>query len=211
MGLQLINMKKIIVDVGATGFPAAMEYPDGFILRNLSVEEIKLHPNLEVHLFEPNIDFYNKLIERFGELTNFHIYPTALSNKKGIFDFYLTGKQDCSSLLPPEEEAWVNRPDVTNYQVTQVEVDLMENVIPNLPYISYLKLDTQGTEYEILEGMGGLLDKTHYVRCETSNIGQYKNQKTQKDIIALMESKGFIYLEEKRIGADIFFVNPNFK
>ena len=59
--------------------------------------------------------------------------------------------------------------------------------------------------------MGGLLDKTHYVRCETSNRGQYKNQKTQKDIIALMESKGFIYLEEKRIGADIFFVNPNFK
>ena len=35
-------MKKIIVDVGATGFPAAMEYPDGFRLRDLSVKEIKL-------------------------------------------------------------------------------------------------------------------------------------------------------------------------
>lgn len=211
MGLQLINMKKIIVDVGATGFPAAIEYPDGFRLRGLSIEEIKLNPNLEVYLFEPNIDFYNILVKRYGESTNFHIYPIALSNKKGTFDFYLTDKQDCSSLLPPKEESWVNRPDVTNYQVTQVEVDLMENILPDLPYISYLKLDTQGTEYEILEGMGDLLHKTHYVRCEVSNAEQYKNQKTQKDIIALMESKGFTYLKDKRVGSDILFVNPNFK
>ena len=211
MGLQLINMKKIIVDVGATGFPNAVEYPDGFRLRGISIKEIKLNPNLEVYLFEPNIDFYNILVKRFGGLSNFHIYSTALSNKKGTFDFYLTDKQDCSSLRPPKEESWINRPDVTNYQITQVEVDLMKNILPGLPYISYLKLDTQGSEYEILEGMGDLLDKTHYVRCETSIKGNYIGERTNKEVISFMESKGFTYLEEERVGADIFFVNPNFK
>ena len=201
-------MKKIIVDVGATGFPAAIRYPDGFELN--TEEESKVDLTLEVYLFEPNLGFYDKLKEQFGELTNFHIYPIALSNKKGIFDFYLTGKQDCASLYRPKEEAWPNRPDVTNFEIVQVEVDLMKNVLPNLPYISYLKLDTQGTEYEILEGMGDLLLKTHYVRCEISLYGQYENQKTKEDIVSFMKSKGFIYLEEKMQGADIFFVNPNF-
>jgi FkbM family methyltransferase len=202
-------MKKIIVDVGATGFPAAISYPDGFKLNNK--EESKADSTLEVYLFEPNLDFYNKLIEQFGELSNFHLYQLALSNKKGTFDFYLTDKQDCSSLRPPKEESWVNRPDVTNYQITQVKVDLMKNVLSDLPYISYLKLDTQGSEYEILEGMGDLLDKTHYIRCETSTYGMYVGERTYKEVISLMESKGFIYLKEENIGPDIFFINPNFK
>ena len=209
MGLQQTNMKKIIVDVGATGFPAAISYPDGFKLNNK--EESKVDSTLEVYLFEPNLDFYNKLIEQFGELTNFRIYPLALSNKKGTFDFYLTDKQDCSSLKAPKEEAWVNRPDVTNFTMLQVEVDLMKNVLPNIPYISYLKIDTQGSEYEILEGMGDLLNKTHYVRCEISNHGQYVGERTKWEVISFMESKGFIYLEEEQQGADIFFINPNFK
>ena len=208
MGLQQINMKKIIVDVGATGFPAAMRYPDGFELNNR--EESKVDSTLEVYLFEPNLDFYDKLVKDFGELSNFHIYPIALSNKKGTFDFYLTDKQDCASLRPPKEEAWVNRPDVTNFKTIQVEVDLMKDILPDLPYISYLKLDTQGTEYEILEGMGDLLLKTHYVRCEVSRYGQYIGQRTMNEIISFMESKGYIYLEEARQGGDIFFVNPNF-
>lgn len=202
-------MKTIIIDVGATGFPAAMRYPDGFELNTR--EESKVDSTLEVYLFEPNLDFYNLLKEQFGGLTNFHIYPIALSNKKGTFDFYLTNKQDCASLLPPKEEAWINRPDVTNFKTIQVEVDLMKNILPDLPYISYLKLDTQGTEYEILEGMGDLLLKTHYVRCEISISGQYIGQKTKEDVVSFMESKGFIYLEEAIQGADIFFVNPNFK
>ena len=209
MGLQQTNMKKIIVDVGATGFPAAISYPDGFKLNNK--EESKVDSTLEVYLFEPNLDFYNKLIEQFGELTNFRIYPLALSNKKGTFDFYLTDKQDCSSLKAPKEEAWVNRPDVTNFTMLQVEVDLMKNVLPNIPYISYLKIDTQGSEYEILEGMGDLLNKTHYVRCEISTQGQYVGERTKWEVISFMESKGFIYLEEEQQGADIFFINPNFK
>ena len=73
-------MKTIIIDVGATGFPAAMRYPDGFELNTR--EESKVDSTLEVYLFEPNLDFYNLLKEQFGELTNFHIYPIALSNKK---------------------------------------------------------------------------------------------------------------------------------
>ena len=209
MGLQQTNMKKIIVDVGATGFPAAISYPDGFELNTR--EESKVDSTLEVYLFEPNLDFYNKLVEQFGELTNFRIYPLALSNKKGTFDFYLTDKQDCSSLKAPKEEAWVNRPDVTNFTMLQVEVDLMKNVLPNIPYISYLKIDTQGSEYEILEGMGDLLNKTHYVRCEISNYGQYVGERTKWEVISFMESKGFIHLEKERQGADIFFINPNFK
>lgn len=200
-------MKKIIVDVGATDFPAAISYPDGFEVN----PKTDIDPNLEVYLFEPHPSFYNKLCDQFSHFENFHLYPLALSNKKGTFDFYLTDKQDCSSLRAPKEEAWVNRPEVTNFKIIQVEVDLMENILPDLPYISYLKLDTQGSEYEILEGMGNLLNKTHYVRCEISNQGQYIGERTKWEVISLMESKGFKYLEEAQKGADIFFVNPNFK
>ena len=58
----------------------------------------------------------------------------------------------------------------------------MKNVLSDLPYISYLKLDTQGTEYEIFEGMGDLLLKTHYIRCEADSIEKYKDQKLRKEI-----------------------------
>jgi hypothetical protein len=82
---KMKKMKTIIVDVGATGFPAAMRYPDGFELSTR--EQSQTDPTLEVYLFEPNLDFYDKLVKDFGELSNFHIYPIALSNKKGTFDF----------------------------------------------------------------------------------------------------------------------------
>ena len=205
MGLQLINMKTIIVDVGATGFPHSIDYPPtGFEIN----QQNKWDPNLEIYLFEPNPEYYSKLESLYGGKDNYHLYQLALSNKKGTFDFYLTDKNECASLRPPVEKAWPNRPDVTNYQITQVKVDLMKNVLSDLPYISYLKLDTQGTEYEIFEGMGDLLLKTHYIRCEADGIEKYKGQKLRKEIIEFLESKGFKLGLDQR-GGDIFFENTN--
>lgn len=200
-------MKTIIVDVGATGFPHSINYPPtGFEIN----QDNKYDPNLEIYLFEPNPTYFDRLNSWYGKKDNYHLYQLALSDKKGIFNFYLTDKNECASLRVPNNEYWPNRPDVLNYQVIQVEVECMYNILKDLPYISFLKLDTQGTEYEVMKGMGELLKKTHYIRCEADSVPKYKDQKLRKEIIEFLESEGF-KLGFDDVGGDLFFENITFK
>lgn len=196
-------MKTIIVDVGATGFPHSINYPPtGFEIN----QNNKLDSNLEIYLFEPNPISFGKLDSWYGKNSNYHLHQLALSNQKGTLDFYLTDKHECASLREPIVEAWPNRPDVTNYKKVLVNVDTMKNVIPDLPYITFLKLDTQGTEYEVLEGMEDLLLKTQYIRCEADSIQKYRDQKIRNEIIHFLELKNFeLQFDDK--GGDLYFKN----
>lgn len=171
-------MKKIIVDVGATGFPA-------------SSYGYKKSQNTEVYLFEPHPDFYKILKNKFENDKTITLYDIALSDQKGTSNFYLTQKGNCSSLRQPNQEVLKDRKDITQYKKIEVKTDTMDNVLGHLLHIDYLKLDAQGSEYEILLGATEVLKKTKYVKCEVEFTEWYKGQKLAKDVVDLLESRGF--------------------
>ena len=70
-------MNRIIVDIGASGFPAS----------SYGVNDINKD---EIYLFECHPDFYSDLNNKYENRNNITIYDTALSDKKGTLDFYAT-------------------------------------------------------------------------------------------------------------------------
>jgi len=190
--------KRIIVDVGASGFPAS----------SYGVDDINKD---EIYLFECHPDFYSDLNNKYGNHNNITIYDTALSDKKGTFDFYLTQKRNCSSLREPNT-AVLNRRDLINYKKIQVNADTMDNVLGHLSHIDFLKMDTQGSEYEILQGAKEILKKTHHIKCECEYEEWYKGQKLAEDVVSFLKSVGFEQTSIAKIAsshADIYFKNTN--
>ena len=200
-------MKKIIVDVGSEGFPYGCYGDVSNVLNNSAFNEW-VSGDREIHLFECYQESFLELKEKYDKFNNIFIYDTALSNYSGSSVFYKTEKKQCSSLLEPNKKQLKQREDITNYSTTEVKVDTLDNVLGHLSHIDYLKLDTQGSEYEILLGAQELLKVTDKIKCEVEFKEWYKGQKLEKDIIELLSDYEFSEVSRKKGSADhcdIFF------
>ena len=172
--------KHIVVDIGAQGFPEG-----GYGYQNSLTEEI--------YLFECHPDYYKDLVEKHGKKHNYYISNVALSDKKGTADFYMTQKRNCSSLREPNKncKSLKDRPDITSYKKTTVKTDTMDNLLGHLSHIDNLKLDTQGSEYEILQGGKEILKRTNNIKVEVEFEESYIGQKQAEDIDLLLTGWGF--------------------
>ena len=200
-------MKKIIVDIGADAFPYG-SYGDVHNVLNKSVFDKWISGDREIHLFDCCPEAFSRLTKQYGEFDNIFIYDTALSNYSGSARFYKTQKQQCSSLLKPNKKILHNRKDIIKYSTIEVEVDTLDNILGHLSHIDYLKLDTQGSEYEILQGAKNLLKVTDKIKCEVEFTEWYEGQKLEKDVIKLLSEYGFEEKERKNASkshCDIFF------
>ena len=169
---------KTIIDVGAAGFPNGND---------------KYKQGDTVILFEPIERPYNALVSKFGNNNNFQVFNLALSDTKGKATFYITTKDNCSSLREPNEELLLsrNRPDIAEYTPISVETDLLDNYTKDLEVIDFLKLDTQGSEYEVLKGGLNTLAKTKELKVEVEFDEWYKGQKIAPEVDEYIKSLGF--------------------
>lgn len=159
-------------------------------------------PNIPLFGFEP-IDkiyfpFQKYFKKRFPKRTLL-IFPYALSDKEKISSFYITEKNDCSSLLEPSNLGLQITPNFLKIKKElKIETKRLDNIlINNFKSKNYkkslLKIDTQGSELSVLMGAKNIL-KSHikYVYIEVSDLEHYKNQNKSKDIIAFLGKLGFI-------------------
>lgn len=85
------------------------------------------------------------------------LFRTGLSNTKGTSTLYLTRQRSLSSLLRPNED-WASRiPASDRAEIVgteTVEVDLLDNQVQTseFEYVDFLDLNTQGSEFWILQG-----------------------------------------------------------
>lgn len=193
---------KVLVDIGADSFPA------GNPAHNRIAEDT------EVYLFEARESSYQQLVSKFEHNPNYHVSNLALYDKAGTLDFYITRKGNCSSLLEPNptDIHVVNRPDLLAFEKVEVVCSTLEKELGHLNQIDYLKIDTQGSEYEILVGAGDLLHKVVEIQCEVEQTEMYKTQKLDKDIKELLTSKGFNLTRTKKSAnhADVWYYNTRF-
>lgn len=171
-------MSKTIVDIGATGF----------LTNNWEYQK-----NDVAYLFEPHPDFYKDLQKQLKDIPNIHLFDLALSNKTGYTNFYTTQKRNCSSLLEPNSAnpSVAGRSDILTYNKITVKCDTLDNVLKDVQLIDYMKLDTQGSEYEIILGGEQTLKRTKYIKCEVEFSEAYKNQKLYEDVKSLLAKFGF--------------------
>lgn len=150
--------------------------------------------------FEPNAEECAKLEDVYKDqdvYANVHVFPTALSDKKQAKrKIYVTRKATNCSFFKPSA-TFVKRYHAVQFEekgAVTVTCDTLDHVLAKMPSFpaEFIKLDTQGSEYEILKGAVKTLEKKCLgVLCEVEFFEVYENQKTFSDVDKLLKSHGF--------------------
>ena len=144
---------KIIFDVGANK-------------GNYSKELIKTYKNANYYLFEPNLLNYEKLKLDFSELKNIKIINKALSDKNG-FGFLYSDKSGSGlgSLFKRRLNHFnINFNNKEKINLIRLDTFLQEEIKDII--IDYFKMDVEGSELKILEGIGVYINKIKLIQFE---------------------------------------------
>jgi FkbM family methyltransferase len=209
--MKISHLNSIIKHKALSGTELLVEFknsPLGFIdvgarggIHNI-VEPFAMYTS--VLAFEPDheeCDRLNKIPEVFEHWSEFILEPKALSDKKGQAELVLLSAATNHSLREP------NLPITRRYGMEKwqeigresLETETLDNIIfqkyQDKPYIGeFIKLDTQGSEYEIIMGARKTIsERTVAVVCEVSFAELYKGQKLFSEVEILMRELGFSF------------------
>lgn len=164
---------------------------------------------LEVHACEPNRDAWGATSV---DGVRVHWHGDAVAGTSGPRDLYVTNRPTGSSLIPPDPKVMGRFTTASGYHgVARVErVDCLS--IPELrathaiaPF-DLIKLDTQGTEHEILCGLDAAdWSVLQLAEIEVEFQPMYRDQPLFADLHVLMADHGFELLDlrthrEYRVG-----------
>jgi FkbM family methyltransferase len=164
-----------------------------------------------VYAFEPT----PKLISDIKQWLHPKIFPNykliekAVSIENGSAVFNIAGHYDwgCSSLLEfadnlefsPWAGTWLgytsNQNKVTErIEVETIRLDTFIEQNENIPYISYLHIDTQGHDLAVMKSLGKYIQIVQSGCVEvpmSKNAQLYKNHHTKEEMIAFLTENGF--------------------
>lgn len=142
-------------------------------------------------------DFYlcepeSKEAQRLRE-EGYFVIDRALSSEEGKRTLYVTGKAGSSSLLKPSDKTRAFRQDwmIEVIHTESVQTTTLDTLSQEMELsFDLVKLDTQGTEMDILEGM----KKQHplMIVTEVSCLEFYQGQKTFYDIANYLIPQGYL-------------------
>ena len=104
----------------------------------------------------------------------------ALSNCQGVKNFFITKRDDSSSLKKPKEIASEYFQDVYTVNQRVVKVSKLSSFIDLINYLKeprLLKIDVQGNEYELLKGSESVLNLFKYIIIECTYLDLYEDVK----------------------------------
>lgn len=178
-------------DLLVIGFEPSSLCHDSFINNNRKMA----HKYPEYVFVNPN-----KIFDSFYPL------KCALSNGEPRYQtFYNTGNDlGCSSLYEP-----VYFPVIEVEEVSVITLENFFDLFPwnQIPYIDQLKIDTQGSDYEVLLGAGNYLDKIVYLTLENSTHNQYKKEDDYYKFDSYLKKYNFTKISEEGINST--YLNNN--
>lgn len=133
---------------------------------------IRLRPDIEIHCFEPNKDFFDKLKEQIGDRPNTYLNNFGLGDKEKI-EFYNNGRQG----FIDGDEIWPA--DGPEYQIKTLDQYVDQN---NIKMIDFLKIDTEGYDLKVIKGgYHTIKDKVRYLQYEHWNNKEQFHEILEKD------------------------------
>lgn len=167
----------VVVDVGAAhGLPAHVS-----VLQDVA----------DLLLFEPDEKAAHDLEDRYGRRAApraTKVFPVALSREGGRRTLYVTNTPTGSSLLRPREAHAREIGDPDYFFPTRevaVETHSLASVLDDagIGEVDLMKLDVQGAEYEVLQGLGASRSRSLLaVELEIGMPGAYEDQPSFSEI-----------------------------
>jgi FkbM family methyltransferase len=145
--------------------------------------------------FEPLADCYQELLRLSRPYPNWHCFNLALGAEEGETVINVSGNRFSSSILAAKAwsvEAHAPIAAVAQQPVTVRRLDsLWQNMwSPAAPRPLMLKIDVQGFEPQVLEGLGRHLDEVDLLLIETALVPSYEGAQPFEVMVSDLRSKG---------------------
>jgi len=133
------------------------------------------------------------------------IYPVALAREAGEATLYLLALPNMSSTLPPNRELLSGfRKKGAHSEVVSTEtlpIEALDAIAARDGFApDIIKVDTQGSELQILEGARNVLEQSVLLaEVEVSFLERYSGQPLFDDIVRHMRALGFDLIELSRL------------
>ena len=165
---------------------------------------------VDFYLFEPHQESYQKLKGLFSTSAHsekYHVLPVGLSGTGGERTLYILNCPTGSSLYPVNPASEFASPNNTYiYPIREIQIetrqlsDVLDEV--NVESVDIIKLDVQGAELEILQGMGSRRKNLLLAEVEvnissgvTDNVGPYLGGPTWGQIDEMFTADGMRLLD----------------
>lgn len=168
------------------------------------------HP-IKVIGFEPDVEECGALNDAANYKTGpieSYFYPYALSGQREKRTLYLYKDRRLSSFYLPNMKILEQYPldRLLSSNAFSIDKQIEMNCIPLDAFCSdnqiedadFIKLDTQGSELEILQGGGGILEKIFGVEVEVEFVPIYEKQPLFAEVDQFLRGKGFELFDLRR-------------
>jgi FkbM family methyltransferase len=173
---------ELVLDVGANdgGY--------GLSLRRLGYDG-------RIASFEPTRDAWARLDSHIAIDPNWEAFNLAISDRDGTTEMNVAGNMGHSSSLLPmtlrHTRAAPSSAFVSTEQVECARLDTLAPVIGIRDATTFLKMDVQGGESHVLDGLGEMLEHVVGIQTEMSLTELYSGQILFRDLLDRIEALGF--------------------
>ena len=146
--------------------------------------------------FEPQTDAHRRLLLESKTDSAWHVHSgCALGDRFGDIELNISGNSVSSSILPMLAAHSAASPESSYLGRETAPLTTLDSVAP--PYLEgahapFLKIDTQGYEWYVLDGALATLPKVRGILMELSLIPLYEGQRLWRESIERLEAEGFL-------------------
>lgn len=134
-----------------------------------------------VFSFDPDPDCYYCLNENTRNLPNVEVIKAGASNETGTKVFYLSSEDADSSLIAPKTFSG-------KIVIDTVRLDIWMQTI-GIEKIDFLKLEAEGAEIEVLEGLGDKIDRVRKISVDGGP--ERFGESTFNEVNLFLKERGF--------------------
>jgi FkbM family methyltransferase len=173
---------ELVADIGAnTGLFGALIRNEGYDRRIVS--------------FEPLPDAYVELKRAAADDSKWLVHERcAIGSQAGSIKINVAGNSQSSSILPMLAAHSEAAPDSRYIRTEECNVVRLDDVLPAYApnyRTTFLKIDTQGFEWEVLQGAPVILESVRAVQLELSLVPLYDGQASWETLAGMMKALGF--------------------
>jgi FkbM family methyltransferase len=146
--------------------------------------------------FEPLTVAHRQLLQESNSDSAWHVHPRcALGDRIGEIELNISGNSVSSSILPMLTSHSSAAPESAYLGHESASLITLDSVAPSYlegAQAPFLKIDTQGYEWHVLDGAIATLPKVRGIQMELSLVPLYQGQRLWRECIERLEAEGFV-------------------
>lgn len=146
--------------------------------------------------FEPLTAAHRRILQESNSDSDWDVHPRcALGDRHSEIELNISGNSVSSSILPMLTSHSSAAPESAYLGHESAPLITLDSVAP--AYIEgaqapFLKIDTQGYEWHVLDGALATLPKVRGIQMELSLVPLYEGQRLWRECIERLEAEGFV-------------------